>query len=239
MFEASGKLLAGAGDPSLAAATASSNGHFDQCLADDIDQFRSQFCTVFFQTELVGRYELVDSQGHLKRPKLRVGRINGPPFPAGQAAFCLPSSCNARDLGSAVAQLIGRKVTSSSSIVTLVGDNYCHTRSKILSLRKDLDGLDVAFIVTSSLLGLLILAATLLDRKDRPLLSCFSAIGNIRRIFSSSDGQDLCCLNGVRVLSTTWIVLYHSYHYAVTMVPLGYNRRASAKVQADQLFAQK
>ena len=48
------------------------------------------------------------------------------------------------------------------------------------------------------------------------LLNCFSMLSNNNKILSTTSVvvDNLACLNGIRVLSTTWIVLYHSYDKA-------------------------
>ena len=87
--------------------------------------------------------------------------------------------------------------------------------------------------VTLSLLGFVILAAsahelwllyndrTIEPNKDRlalKALHCFSLVTNGRRLLStkSAAAENISCLNGIRVLSTTWIVIYHTYFQAIT-----------------------
>lgn len=47
-------------------------------------------------------------------------------------------------------------------------------------------------------------------------LNCFSVPTNIRKLVSTKAAviDNLGCLNGIRVLSTAWIVLYHTYLFA-------------------------
>ena len=83
-----------------------------------------------------------------------------------------------------------------------------------------------------SLLGLVIILATShelwLEYYERPAqqkktgltmksLHCFSMLTNGRKLLSTKSVavDNLSCLNGIRVLSTTWIVLYHTYFQAI------------------------
>jgi len=102
------------------------------------------------------------------------------------------------------------------------------------------------YSVTLSVLGLVILTATLRDvwfsyyqsQPDQPrkiglavrALQCFSMLTNGKKLLSTKSGavDNLACLNGIRVLSTTWIVLYHTYYQAI-INPM-YNPLAFLKV---------
>jgi len=44
-------------------------------------------------------------------------------------------------------------------------------------------------------------------------LYCFSVLNNGRKILSTkaNSSDNLACLNGIRVLSTTWVILGHAY----------------------------
>jgi len=85
--------------------------------------------------------------------------------------------------------------------------------------------------VTLSLLGLLALIATLYDgcREycNQPIdlhvaclpvrvFHCFSVLNNGRKILRTrvNSTDNLGCINGLRVLSTTWVVMGHSYFKA-------------------------
>jgi len=78
------------------------------------------------------------------------------------------------------------------------------------------------FRIVLSLLGLLVLSATLYDgwkslngpeivyTKWGKLLLCFSALENGRKVLSTEGTvSDMPCLHGIRFLSVTWIILFH------------------------------
>lgn len=58
------------------------------------------------------------------------------------------------------------------------------------------------------------------------LLFCFSLLSNIRKLLNTDSGDDkrrknsrpqIPCLNGIRVLSMTWVILCHSYLFSLSM----------------------
>ncbi len=82
------------------------------------------------------------------------------------------------------------------------------------------------------MIGLFVLCATLhdgwrtfhntsfdtkVDSKSVTILHCFSFLSNGRKLLSmrknSSGGTDLGCLYGIRVLSTLWVVIFHTWNF--------------------------
>ena len=91
-----------------------------------------------------------------------------------------------------------------------------------------------SYRVTLSVLGLLVLLATIheswrmyrnvpydpqTDGKTLSALRCFSFIHNGRKLLSfepsSSSSDNLSCLHGIRVLSTFWVVIGHTWFKGV------------------------
>ena len=55
------------------------------------------------------------------------------------------------------------------------------------------------------------------DSFDIRVLHCFSLVNNCKKLLSTaSPSGNLGCVNGIRVLSTTWVVMGHSYFILVT-----------------------
>lgn len=87
-----------------------------------------------------------------------------------------------------------------------------------------------------SVLGLLIITATLqetvrqyllgrpIDAKTDALavrvIHCFSVLSNGRKLLSTkSSAESFSCLHGIRVLSTTWVIMAHTYLIAAQFLP--------------------
>ncbi|XP_031339168.1 nose resistant to fluoxetine protein 6-like isoform X1 [Photinus pyralis] len=117
-------------------------------------------------------------------------------------ASCLPNACSSRDL-STLYNYFGINATfieelcESSLVQAVLGiAEYC----------------GISFF---GVIGLLIIISTGYDiylkvtglEPERPNLLTFSVIRNIKAIFSKDSGE-IPCLNGIRVLSVMWIILY-------------------------------
>ena len=96
--------------------------------------------------------------------------------------------------------------------------------------------------VLLSIIGLFVLIATLLEvwkaisisnvpgssnNKDSDgvlvrVLHCFSFLNNGRKVLSmktmTSGGTSLDCLHGIRVLSTVWVVMLHTWNFGTALV---------------------
>lgn len=174
----------------------------------------------------------------LKEPKVRDTDRNSRYLAA--VDYCIPSSCTAEDFRWSIAQLIGSRAIDNityegnsyyTSMVAVSDDKYCYTKEKTIAT-PNFNGPDIAVITTLSLLGCIVLAATAhdvwltyLNRSVQPkkvtlslqALRCFSMLTNGKKLLSTKSNavDNLACLNGMRVLSTTWIVLYHTYYQAI------------------------
>ena len=116
------------------------NGNFDKCLSvqSDREHIVGQYCTVFLNVEPVPDEFLINGT-KLKEP--RMSKVEVPknlyeslPTKDAGIGFCLPSSCSASDLRSAVAQRVGRNmIEPGKSVVTIADENHCFTNEKIAS----------------------------------------------------------------------------------------------------------
>ncbi|XP_057379363.1 nose resistant to fluoxetine protein 6-like isoform X1 [Daphnia carinata] len=226
MYESSGRLV-----EHLLYIAGSENVHiesglFDDCISvrSDPIAFHGQYCTVFFGLKPVTNDQSVDDHETTSSDDYWTSQENVYDSAKPAVGFCLPSSCTAKDLRSAISQRVGYRVTKGAnfSITVLASENNCYTQEKINSTTFD----TFTRIVLSvfCLLAFIVLSATVHDAwtenevsNDSPksfalqLLRCFSAQRNCRSLLSTSEDakSSLSCLHGIRVLSSFWLVLLH------------------------------
>ena len=105
-------------------------GLFDECLLstddrnDDDASFQGQYCTVFFDLKPPD----VASLNNEAEPMKDMGN-----FAKSSVGFCIPSTCTARDLRTAVAQRVG------VSLVSITSEDYCYTQDKIRKINSQFD----------------------------------------------------------------------------------------------------
>ena len=143
MKESSGKVPIGL----YGAGNYHADGLFDECLAVRASNFTGQYCTVFFKAAPVNESEILlpgrdGTEGRSSslvtilqllgiissipgsvEPKVATADVITYVFPS--ISFCLPSSCNADELGQSVADLVGRHIIANYSLVTVTDEHYC------------------------------------------------------------------------------------------------------------------
>ena len=167
--------------------------------------------------------------------------------------FCVPSACTSKDVRHAVARLVGSHALPNifglnsrlARIVTYSSDDYCVAED---DPRKPFSAADIAVISILSVIGFLVASATLhelvrmhffspidtnTESMEVRVLHCFSAVNNTRKLLTTRPSSDnLGCVHGIRVLSTTWVVMGHTYFIllftpVVTNITLGDVRQSS------------
>ena len=151
MYQSSGKLV-----KDLIYIEGSDNVHhesglFDECLSVESNgvPFRGQYCTVFFGLKPVDSEESTRGRRNdtnnfnEAEPMEHISNFQKP-----SVSFCLPSTCSAGDLRSAVAQLVGFRVINQNnfSIVAMSSEDYCYTQEKIHASRTTFDYLTLAVL---------------------------------------------------------------------------------------------
>ena len=137
VFEASGRLVeelihTGSGN------VHHESGLFDECLSvvtDGVD-FGGQYCTVFFDLKFISPVESnVDGESHEGEPYTHMSNFRMP-----SVGFCLPSTCTARDLRSAVAQLVEFRSINGMNhkVVTISSEDYCYSEDKTKKIKFDI-----------------------------------------------------------------------------------------------------
>ena len=208
-------------------------GHFDQCLDVKIPAFQGQYCTVFWLPYLHNEADAIQDRsvttilsilGLLTNQTTQPLYVEPNPYTymLPSQAFCLPSTCNSDDLKLAFGDLVGSYLLANYSIVTVTNSDYCFTQEK-LSLTPAFDTSDITVIVLLSFISLVVVVSTVchwrlqqkiteFKSKSLHILLSFSLLNNVHKLLSTKKAPDsIPCLHGIRVLSTTWIVLAHTY----------------------------
>lgn len=153
MYESSGKLPASLVYGQVRPNSHHSPGIFDECLSvwTDSPTSPAKYCTVFFGVEVAGPGEIDHNNedpskkeeiliyGERSR-KLKKAKTKETDQPANahimmpSVGLCVPASCSAADLRSAVANLRGLRTIGPRfdiSLVTITDDRYCYTRKDV------------------------------------------------------------------------------------------------------------
>lgn len=120
------------------------SGLFDECISIQPGKvpFQGKYCSIFFDLRTFDG--LSPGSDTLRKPVEEEPLETVSYFQMASASFCIPSTCSAHDLRSAVAQRIGHRFDSQMnySVVTISNEDYCFTKEKIDSTRK-LEGLSI------------------------------------------------------------------------------------------------
>ena len=105
-------------------------GLFDECLAaidsnDDNVSFQAKYCTVFFNTHKPNEQTSQESELLYSDEKRDLFDYSYT-FVKPSVSFCIPSTCGAQDLRSAISHLV-----RNLSVVPISTEDYCHTRESI------------------------------------------------------------------------------------------------------------
>ena len=132
-------------------------GLFDVCLSiTDGVSFQGKYCTVFFDLKPAPFSASRESEPYEYMSNFRMPSVS----------FCIPSTCSARDLRSAVAQLLnGHRVIKGEnfSLVAITNENYCYTQGSEMKF-------DILF--TSTLYGNISLLLYIVTRTTITYYNC-------------------------------------------------------------------
>ncbi|CAN7994084.1 unnamed protein product [Ixodes hexagonus] len=207
--------------------TTGSYGDYDECMSvrhsAAAGGFSGKYCTLFFNLPpgFVSKIALMmQKQGYYlgrRAPDYFKPDVNS--YYKGQRlGLCVPSVCSAQD----VRQLIGLVIGSYGFKYHIAGCDYEDNPDRNWS------PIRIAMISIIGVLGLLLLLGTALDLMLRPgsfarseesmwkYLLAFSGVENTRKLLNTrfpegSDNRRLACFAGLKVFSTTWVILGHTY----------------------------
>ena len=108
-------------------------GMFDECIGVVNPSFQGKYCTVFFHQNKMK----IINQSETEEQDINNSNNQGEPvenmsnFVKPSVAFCVPSTCSAGELRSAVANRIRHL-----SLVSVTSEDFCYTQEKIKADRK-------------------------------------------------------------------------------------------------------
>ena len=129
-------------------------GLFDECLSQRTDSpnFRGQYCTVFVDLEFIahsknynknnGPQEFINGyqESQIAKTQKTYHEFYSLLGMLPSIGFCLPSSCSAADIQTAIArQIRSRKAsyTDNRTLLIVTDEEYCYTREKINGMKFD------------------------------------------------------------------------------------------------------
>uniref|UniRef100_T1KZX0 Nose resistant-to-fluoxetine protein N-terminal domain-containing protein n=1 Tax=Tetranychus urticae TaxID=32264 RepID=T1KZX0_TETUR len=209
--------------PELFSGTASSLGSYDQCLSIETpsESFDTQYCSVYFNPVLPRRpafhniFHKVQVYNHSSNSTPNQNAIE---FLGSKAQFfyyiptrigvCLTTHCNQKEIDSIV-KIIARKMYLKGEAAT------CESKSTISRNFNNHQKIALTIIlvpVLASIIGTLLDTIKIYDNSlFSSLLLAFSIKRNFISLFYSSPKHpELKCLNGIRVLTMSWIVFGHT-----------------------------
>ncbi|CAL1275765.1 unnamed protein product [Larinioides sclopetarius] len=225
-IDASGKIMDG-----LLVGSLSAFGVYDECV-DTVatgdrgrekgkEIFRGQYCTINLKPPLPPKANFYKLDEVL--PELKNFSEGGTVLSEGakyahffhfltmRVGICVPSGCTLEDINQ-VAKMLEKTLSINAKA------SRCELKKEA-----EFTPLRIFVICTYSFAGLLLLIGTLLDsycyfrdvvynNTAIRLLLCFSFISNFKK-FSNTEtsSETLSCLNGIRFLCMSWVVLGHTY----------------------------
>jgi len=140
---------------------------------------------------------------------------------------CVPSQCSYRDVGTNLNSFVGSPIFNTFDISSYGNKNedfFCIAKDHAASW----DGLNTFIAIVFGAIGIFIVLGTLADvfsmfgnEKESPtygkqLLLSFSLYTNLKELMNTQvkSKDTLTCLDGMRFISMTWVVLGHNFIFS-------------------------
>ncbi|XP_072380970.1 nose resistant to fluoxetine protein 6-like [Diabrotica undecimpunctata] len=186
------------------------SGHYEECiqLQSKEDHIKGKYCIADITYNYINFTSEVN-QVPLKDLTLRItGGMHMLRFPT--RAICLPSNCSDADASYLMNKLQYPNVTIKSLM--------CQTKEEVY---EPLDSNAYVGILILVVIALVVIFATMYDlycqkhkkEKGKPVLVAFSIYTNGKKLLQTHNNRtsSLDCLDGIRVLSMTWVMTFHMY----------------------------
>lgn len=178
-------------------------GHFDECLSFRVDvkhPMQPQHCQL----------PVTETSGFYGNITFRIG-------------LCVPETCSP----SSVEQIMRPFLKNVRYDAKEIDPLWCTTGEKppFGTIQWIATAILIIFAILLALSTVYDIFVRYQDKKPDPLLASFSMYLNTDKLFQHRSNQNMIeCLNGIRVLSTAWIILTHCYNLYDWFVPAMYNR---------------
>ena len=186
-------------------------GSFDTCMKADSGSFRGKYCLLGLYTLNINETQPQD-RSFFAMPKSS-GLI--------KFATCVPSSCNQDDAALGMTYfLLNSSPPDSNGDMFLSYPLGCQSEDS----ETEFTSSDWAMISVLVIFGVMISVSTLMDMYQRFLnrtvfsdkmlgvIHGFSAYNNTRKLFDTKpSSENLGCINGIRFISMTWVVVGHTF----------------------------
>ena len=163
---------------------------------------------------LFGRYWMITTYNSTKQlnpiPMLSLGLM--------RIGRCFPSGCSQQDVVTATGAFLNN-ITNTKDVYTAVILNS-HEHNEVYEFTAG----DITMLSVISIIGVVVFLSTVIDtaltsfhiqHASAGLWQGFSIYNNLTKIFNTksgpSDGGNLACINGIRAISISWVVLGHTY----------------------------
>ncbi len=131
---------------------------------------------------------------------------------------CFPSGCDKLDVVTAVNMYLDNITNTKGTYKGVILDD--HEGGE----KYEFTGGDITMIIIISIVGAIVVLSTILDAsltslniglKSSGIWQGFSIYNNLIKLFNTnsgpSDGGNLACINGIRAISISWVVLGHTF----------------------------
>ena len=206
-------------------------GAFDTCLKADSGSFRGKYCLLGLgaaNTNDFGPPARVGSpppqtRSFFQIPKEYQGAI--------KTAICIPSSCSEEDAWLGMNNYLFATTLDDKNNTFFSYPFGCQSEDTEIELSSG----DWAMVAVLVIFALVISLATCIDMSSKyfcpdvlhekilGIVQGFSAYNNVRKLFDSTpSSENLGCINGIRFISMTWVVIGHTFQNFTMITGIGF-----------------
>ena len=207
-------------------------GAFDTCLKADSGSFRGKYCLMGLGAGNINDFPPPGRMGPPPPQTRSFAQIPKEYQYAIKTAICIPSSCNEEDARNGMNNYL-----FATTLDNKTGEFFfsyplgCQSEDTEIELSSG----DWAMVAVLVLFALVISLATCIDMASKyfcpnllhdkilGIVQGFSAYNNIRKLFDATpSSENLGCINGIRFISMTWVVIGHTFQNFTMPTGIGF-----------------